>query len=104
MYKPLPQDLTIKSSDIEGLGVFSSIFLRKEQYLGITHVFMGTQIVRTPLGGFINHSETPNCERRDNTEFGGCKALWISRNIEAGEELTLTYTMYDPTSPASSIG
>ena len=104
MYKPLPPDIMIKNSDIEGLGLFSTKFLRKEQYLGITHVFMGTQIVRTPLGGFINHSETPNCELRDNTEFRGCKALWISRNIEAGEELTVTYTMYDPTSPASSIG
>lgn len=26
-----------------------------------------------------------------------CKYLWTSRKINAGEELTLTYQMYDPT-------
>ena len=104
MYKPLPDRVTIKKSEIEGLGVFATKFIQEQAYLGVTHVFIGKQTIRTPLGGFINHSKEPNCELRDNTEFGGCKALWISRNIEAGEELTVTYTMYDPTSPASSIG
>ena len=99
MYKPLPKNLTIKKSNIDGLGVFSTKFIPSEAYLGITHVFIGREAsaIRTPLGGFINHSKEPNCELRYCTQYGGCEALWVSRDIEAGEELTLKYNWYDPT-------
>jgi len=97
MYNPLPECLTIKKSNVHGLGVFSIKFIKQEASLGITHVFIGSDAIRTPLGGFINHSEEPNCELRYCTQYGGCEALWVLRDIEAGEELTLKYSRYDPT-------
>ena len=50
-------------------------------------------LVRTPLGGFVNHSEKPNCMRvqKDNRWN-----LITIANILPGEELTLCYTMYKP--------
>ena len=103
-YRPLPEKVTIKPSDIEGLGLFCIEPIAEGIYLGVTHVGMGTTLIRTPLGGFINHSATPNCELRDSTQFGGSQILVTVNPISEGEELTLTYNMYDPTSSASSIG
>ena len=39
------------------------------------------------MGGFINHSETPNCEKVMHEEVG---VMWLktTRDIKAGEELT----------------
>ena len=104
LYRPLPEKVTIKPSEIEGLGLFCIEPIEEGIYLGVTHVGMGTTLIRTPLGGFINHSEAPNCELRDSTQFGGSQILVTVKPISEGEELTLTYNMYDPTSPASSIG
>jgi len=96
-YRPLPKGLTIKSSPIEGLGVFTNRSIGMGEHLGLTHVFVEANTFRTPLGGFINHSETPNCELRWFDEFGGCKDLWVlGKDIKQGEELTVKYTMYDP--------
>ena len=61
--------------------------------------------IRTPLGGFINYSDNPNC---DNSNFGSDSQLelddtrlnmylWTSKNIKKGEELTLKYKLYNPT-------
>ena len=53
-------------------------------------------MIRTPLGGFINHSEEPNMKR---TQIR-IKPYWDKWNvstikdIKKGEELTLKYTMY----------
>ena len=45
------------------------------------------EIIRTPLGGFVNHSEEPNCKL-----IGGSKLYLVPlRNIEQGEELTVYY-------------
>ena len=50
-------------------------------------------IKRTPLGGFINHSEDSNCKR-----VGGPSSFHIitTSEIRAGDELTVTYTWYKP--------
>ena len=66
-YRPLPKSLTIKSSGIEGLGLFALEPIKKETNLGISHRSemdddFDEEYIRTPLGGFINHSEKPNCE------------------------------------------
>ena len=64
-YRPLPKYLTIQPSKIEGLGLFTIRAIRDiETSIGVTHVFMDEkgQVIRTPLGGFINHSDNPNCE------------------------------------------
>ena len=29
----------------------------------MTHLQFGENIIRTPLGGFLNHSDKPNCEK-----------------------------------------
>ena len=40
--------------------------------------------VRTPLGGFINHSEEPNCYINTDSD----ENLYSVRPIKSGEELT----------------
>jgi SET domain-containing protein len=97
MYKPLPSYLTIKPSEIEGLGLFATDDIDNKHFLGITHVYdvrFQDSFIRTPLGGFFNHSETPNCEVIRDGEYLKLKAI---RNIKAGEEITARYTLYDPT-------
>lgn len=103
MYKPLPETLTIKPSNIEGLGLFAIKPLKKGKSLGkslIETVWNG--LIRTPLGGFYNHSENPNCEKvKHNFEDGMniCCTCYYElvpiRDIKAGEELTVKYTLYD---------
>ena len=90
-YRPLPKQVTIKQSDIEGLGLYSTESLYPGQYLGITHVAndrFENGYIRTPLGGFINHSEEPNCYISTDTEE---RILHSVRPIKAGEELTVYY-------------
>ena len=97
-YKPLPFGLTIKSSSIQGLGVFTTITIKQGTNLGMSHLEFGSQIIRTPLGGFINHSNEPNCVRsqvRVKPHYDKW-TITIIEDIEEGEELTLKYTMYDP--------
>ena len=63
MFKPLPESLTIKPSSINGLGLFANQIIKQATNLGITHIKVDEQIIRTPLGGFINHSNDPNCAK-----------------------------------------
>ena len=63
MYRPLPSELTIKHSKIEGLGLFATVKIMKNSFIGLTHIrdemFEG-KYIRTPLGGFYNHSKNSN--------------------------------------------
>ena len=63
MYRPLPDQLTINNSKIEGLGLFSKVKIKKNSFIGVTHIrdeqFEG-KYIRTPLGGVYNHSENAN--------------------------------------------
>ena len=66
MYKPLPKQLTIKNSSIEGLGIFATEDIKKNTFLGITHIRdeqFENKYIRTPLGGFYNHSNDPTVMR-----------------------------------------
>jgi len=96
-YRPLPDNLTIKPSQIEGLGLFATETIKKETNLGLTHLLIKDDIdvliFRTPLGGFINHSEKPNCERVDHQDKWYLKT---TKDINKNEELTLKYKMYKP--------
>lgn len=95
-YRPLPKQVTIKQSEIEGLGLYSTESLYPGQYLGITHVAndrFENGYIRTPLGGFINHSEEPNCEVREDVD--GNLMLFTLRPILPNEELTLKYNLYE---------
>ena len=114
MYKPLPSGLFIKDSGIEGQGVFTTRDLHVGCNLGISHYRINmsevtsinqeenkNEFIRTPLGGFINHSDTPNCGRSQIRIKPGFDKwnIVVVENIKAGEELTLKYTMYHPTEP-----
>tara|TARA_Y100000590_G_C15636252_1_gene983103 strand:+ start:837 stop:1277 length:441 start_codon:yes stop_codon:yes gene_type:complete len=66
MYRPLPQELTIKNSPIEGLGLFATKDITKHSFIGVTHIRdeqFENKYIRTPLGGFYNHSNDPNVMR-----------------------------------------
>ena len=97
MYKPLPDSLTIKTSKVNGLGLFAQEGIAQGTNLGISHIKIDEDILRTPLGGFINHANEANCvkvELRDERYTKKWSLITI-RNIKAGEELTLQYTFYN---------
>ena len=96
-YSPLPEYLAIGPSDIHGAGILAKEDIPGDVVIGITHVYdpnFQHDWIRTPLGGFINHSESPNCElvEDDNDEYKRLKTL---KKINEGEELTLKYSLYD---------
>ena len=66
MYRPLPEQLTIKNSSIEGLGLFATQDIKANSFLGVTHIRdeqFENKYIRTPLGGFYNHSNNPTVMR-----------------------------------------
>ena len=66
MYRPLPDGLIIKKSPIEGLGLYSTKDIKANIFIGVTHIFdekFENNYIRTPLGGFYNHSNEPNLQR-----------------------------------------
>jgi SET domain-containing protein len=94
MYSPLPDFLTINNSSIHGLGLFSSEDIPADTVLGITHVKdsrFEDGYIRTPLGGFYNHSDSPNCE---SIELSGLRYLRTICKVTAGEEITSSYNLY----------
>ena len=102
-YKPLPDSLTIKTSKVNGLGLFADQKIMRGTNLGMSHLKLGDTIFRTPLGGFINHSNTPNVEKtvllmvnEDKVKFDYKKWNLITlRDIKEGEEITVRYTFYN---------
>jgi len=115
MYKALHSDITIKKSSIHGLGVFAIKSIPQDTVLGVSHVKDKDNTgryhkgyIRTPLGGFINHSTKPNCIKihvrsnlppkhwpiiEEDTELS-LMAIKTMRDIKEGEELTVFYTLY----------
>jgi len=104
MYKPLPESVTIKQSGINGLGLFADQKIMHGTNLGMSHLKIGDTIFRTPLGGFINHSNTPNCLkvelRMTDEDLEGHKYdykkwnLIVFQDVKEGDELTVRYTFY----------
>jgi len=112
MYKPLPTSLTIKTSKVNGLGLFAEEDIAQGTDLGICHIELGQLLIRTPLGGFINHSDDANCakvkllltraqwnHRSDlpNTKYNIDFKKWdliTLKDVKKGEELTVRYTFY----------
>ena len=95
MYRPLPNSVTIKDSDLHGLGLFATENIPKNTILGKIYFEHKGNTERTPLGGFGNHSDEPNCTKI-LMEDG---SWWITTNqdIKSGDELTWAYTMYNVT-------
>ena len=122
MYRPLPKNLTIKDSEIDGLGLFSKTKIQKNSFIGITHVKHNDfqdMYIRTPLGGFYNHSKNPNVTKISSDtlpkyDFGQNIEMKIKesledknnnklkyfylvslKDIEPGEEILAKYTFYE---------
>ena len=105
MYKPLPESLTIKKSGIDGLGLFAKEGIAQGTNLGMSHVSIGSGIIRTPMGGFINHANDPNTVKvelkindQDDPLLKVATKKWnlvTIKDIKEGEELTVRYTFYD---------
>ena len=104
MYKPLPHGLFIEESSINGQGLHTNIKLAKGTNLGMSHVKLGELLLRTPMGGFINHSNDPNCVKIESVTRQRVTPLYdhdftkwdlvTIKDIDAGEELTVRYTFY----------
>ena len=96
-YNPLPSYLTIKKSSVHGLGLFATKRILKGQFIGTTHhISSQRNLLRTPLGGFYNHSNDPNVIARlapssykqHGMRFIDMKA---AKDINPGEELAADY-------------
>ena len=97
-YNPLPSGLTVTDSRISGQGLFATRRLVAGTELGISHYRIDEILIRTPLGGFINHADEPNCQRSQIRVKPGYDkwSIMTLDDIEEGEELTLKYKLYDP--------
>ena len=105
MYKPLPSYLTIKTSKVNGLGLFTLENIALGTNMGMSHLKIGDTIFRTPLGGFINHANEANCVKAElrmtNEDIKGNQYnykkwnLITIQDIKEGEELTVRYTFYN---------
>ena len=91
-YKPLPDNLELRPSEIHGYGVFALEDIPAGKVLGLSHI-QSPELIRTPLGGYINHSMNPNCIR---ILEGNRWYLQSIQDIEEGEEITLMYKGYKP--------
>ena len=94
-YKPLPEYLEVDSSDIEGSGVFATEDIDADLDIGMTHIKVPIikGYIRTPLGGFVNHTEDPNCCLIEKLDWDDYRIfnLYTIRTIQLGEELSLNY-------------
>ena len=102
-YQPLPKELRLGESKIHDIGVFAKQKIPMATNFGMTHFQIGKNLIRTPLGGFLNHSDDPNCEKvklkftNEDKEPSYVFNKWnlvTIKDIKAKEELTLTYTFY----------
>lgn len=100
-YRPLPKSVRIDKSNIEGLGIFANEHIPHYTIIGISHVKelihlnesfqFPDGLIRTPLGGFLNHSDKPNCIL---FEHSNRLKLISFMDIEVNEELTVDYKDY----------
>jgi SET domain-containing protein len=94
-YKPLPDFIEIKKSEIEGMGLFAKEDIEEGTDLGLSHlkvpIIQG--YVRTSIGGFLNHSTNNNCYLEEQLDWDDYRAfnVFTGRDIKKGEELTLDY-------------
>ena len=91
----MPDSVTVKESPINGLGLFATERISEGTLIGIihhVHADSANGVIRTPLGGFGNHSDNPNCFKLLMEDIIWCIGAKI--DIMAGEELTWCYTLY----------
>ena len=93
-YRPLSSLLTIKPSEIEGLGLYAIEDIESGIILGVSHIEddrFDDGYIRTPLGGFVNHRNTSNSRISYEDDIG---RLVTTQKIKKGEEITTTYHLY----------
>lgn len=102
-YRPLPEGVTVGPSGIDGMGLIATEELPAAFPLGITHYLFPehedpkSRVIRTPAGGWINHSDTPNCVKMEaDSPHGPCWKVTTSEIVPVGTELTIRYTLYVP--------
>ena len=105
-YRPLPSNLRLGFSKIHDMGVFATEKIERSHNFGMSHIRIGERIIRTPLGGFLNHSETPNCQRtklrytnQDDPKIKFDYVAWnliAIEDIKPDEELRVKYEWYQP--------
>ena len=123
-YRPLKDVFSVEVSDIEGQGLFAekeiighpdnpiSCYITPEIDIieglivpiggavdeFITHYLVEDNLIRTPIGGFINHSENPNCTlvrvEQEEDVYDAVFYLKPLRLIRVGEEITLNYDVH----------
>ena len=95
-YQPLPDSLHIGDSKIHGQGLIAKENIPNGTDLGVSHYRKGDDVIRTPLGGFINHSEDPSATRKQIRiePYWDKWNVTTIKDIKKGEEITLKYTMY----------
>ena len=98
MYKPLQDFIDIQDSEIDGKGLFAKQIIKENTNIGISHVMIDNPEIwiRSPLGGFVNHSEEPNCHIVIDKTYTHLYFLFTKEQIMPGEELTVKYNTYNP--------
>ena len=100
-YRPLPPSIIVGSSEIHGSGLIAIDKIEADTFIGISHYVLPGKsglVIRTPLGGFGNHSQGPNCEKilfrtEDEIKIYG---VWTIDEVCIGDELTWHYSLYNP--------
>ena len=94
-YNPLPKEVYLQKSNIDGHGIFASQNLDGNFEIGATHIKvpMVQGFIRTPLGGFVNHSDNPNCVLQITRDWDDYTvySLFTIQPIKKNVELVLTY-------------
>ena len=94
-YTPLSHGLTIQPAS-HGLGLVATETIPAGTFLGISHIWevQRSEWIRTPLGGFINHSDKPNAKGDNRIKDGvDYRILIITEDVKAGDEITFFYTL-----------
>ena len=81
---------TLSTNEVKSLEEYYGDYWYEKLF--ISHHIIRGDYIRTPIGGFYNHSDNPNVVRV--TENKICYLMTI-RDIEAGEEITGKYNLYE---------
>ena len=93
-HSPLPDEVYIEKSPIHGMGIFTKVDIVKGHEFGVSQVAdkrFDNGYIRTPLGGFINHSYEPNAELYDDDDTIRMRAI---KDISKDTEITVNYAPY----------
>ena len=94
-YRPLPACLTIKEGSVEGLGLFATEDIEENYDLGTSHIKVPPILgyIRTPIGGFLNHSKKSNTVLMRIQDWDDYKIynLISTCKINKGQEILVDY-------------